>query len=300
MRTDGRDRVDLRALAVRAMRERGLLVGFSDEVLNELATLPPVSLEEARDERALRWCSIDNAATRDLDQLSCSERLGDGVIKVRIAIADVAETVRIGSAIDRHAAHNTTSVYTPACIFPMLPERLSIDLTSLNPDVDRCAIVAELDIDARGAVIGSGIHRAQVRNHARLAYDGVAAWLDGQAAAPAAVAGDPALAEQLRDQDEVAQRLRGHRRELGALDLDTTETRAVLRDGIAVDMRLQGRNRARQLIEDLMIAANVAAARFLADRGWASIRRVVRTPARWDRIVDLAAGLGCRLPVAPD
>ncbi len=301
MRTSGRDQVvDLRELATRAMVERGLLPVFPPEVDAELASLPAPDATGARDLRQLPWCSIDNDDSRDLDQLSCCERLPERVIRVLVAVADVDARVRAGSAIDLHAAHNTTSVYTPACIFPMLPELLSTDLTSLNPGVDRLAVVAQLDIDPRGDVIASTLYRAQVHNQAKLAYDSIAAWLDGKAPAPPAVAASAVLAAQLRDQNEAAQSLRQSRHERGALDLETLEARAVMRDGKPVELRQQAKNRARQLIEDLMIAANGAAARFLAGRGWASIRRVVRTPERWDRIVELAASHGGHLPQAPD
>jgi exoribonuclease-2 len=254
----------------------------------------------ARDLRDLLWCSIDNDDSRDLDQLSAAERRPDGSTTVRVAIADVDALVKKDTAIDRHAARNTTSVYTAAKVYPMLPERLSTDWTSLVQDEDRLALVVELVIAADGTLDRSDVYRATVRNRAKLAYDGVSDWLEGRGAAPAALAAIPGLEESLRWQDAVAQKLRGLRHERGALDLETIEARAVFAGEEIRDLEQPLKNRARELIEDLMIATNGVTARFLDDRKLPSLRRVLRSPERWARIADLARELGTELPAEPD
>lgn len=296
----GRER--LRAIARRAMTDRGLLPDFSPAALAQTEALGERVVETGpalRDLRDLTWVSIDNDDTRDLDQLSVAEPLAGGAVKLLVAVADVDATVAEGSAIDGHARANTTSVYTAAEIFPMLPERLSTDLTSLGEGRDRLAIVVEMAVGPDGAVTASDVYRALVRNQAKLAYDSVAAWLDGTGKAPAAVAAQPAVAEQLRLQARVAQTMKDLRHHRGALTLETTEARAVFDGDALADLRPDEKNPAKDLIEDFMIAANVATAQFLERHGFSSLRRVLRTPERWDRIVELAAGLGDRLPAAP-
>lgn len=293
----------LQVIARRAMIERGFLPEFSSAVLAEVEQLSaPAAGRDAtlRDLRQLLWCSIDNDDSRDLDQLSVAEQLPEGTVKIRIAIADVDALVPQGSAIDRHAQQNTTAVYTPAQIFFMLPERLCTDLTSLNQDSDRMAIVVEMVIDANGELGASDVYRGLVRNHAKLAYNSVAGWLDGTQPAPARVTLVPGLDEQLRLQDRVAQRLKQLRHHHGALSLETLEARPVFRDGLLTQLTIEERNRAKALIEDFMIAANGVTARYLASKGFPSFRRVLRAPARWDRIVALAADVGERLPATPE
>jgi exoribonuclease-2 len=299
----------LQSIAHQLMRERGLLPDFSPEALREIqaiARAPSVdgqvarAAHGARDLRDRLWVSIDNDTSRDLDQLSVAEPLpGDGT-KVLVAIADVQATVARGSAIDAHAATNTTSVYTAAAIFPMLPERLSTDLTSLGPGEDRLAVVVELWVDRDGVVTQSDVYRAAVRNRAKLAYPSVGAWLEGSAPPPAPLAEVPGLDAQLRLQDRVAVAMRERRDQNGALDLQTAQAEAVFEGDELRDLRPDLPNRAKQLIEDLMVAANGATARFLAGRGYPSLRRVLRSPERWERIVALAAGLGEKLPAIPD
>jgi exoribonuclease-2 len=282
------------------MREHGLAPDFPPDAIAESAHLNEVRVDDLRDLRDLPWTSIDNDESRDLDQL---EVCGDGrgsLDQLMVAIADVDALVPRRSALDEHARQNTTSVYTAARVFPMLPEALSTDRTSLNPDQDRSAVVVEMAIDGDGVVRRVDMFRATVRNHAKLAYEAVAAWLDNRGVPPEALARSRALDEQIRRQDQIAQRLRRRRVEKGALDFDRTEARPVL-DGDRVSGLHEVRpNRARDLIEDFMIAANAATAEFLANHGCPSIRRVVRTPARWPRIVALAAALGERLPDTPD
>jgi exoribonuclease-2 len=294
---------ELRALARQAMIDRGLEPDFPPDALRELDRIEEPARApdgEARDLRHLLWASIDNDDSRDLDQLTVAERLAGDDVRIFVAIADVDALVKKRSAIDRHAERNTTSVYTPGTIFPMLPEKLSTDLTSLGEHEDRLAVVVEMVVDGGGAVTDRGIYRAQVRNQAKLAYNGVAAWLNGEADMPPAMARAPGVDAQIRIQDAVAQRLRRLRHERGALELETIEPRAVVQDGTVVELAQEPKNRSRELIEDFMIAANGASARFLEQRGFPTLRRVVRTPERWDRIVDVARELGERLPHDPD
>lgn len=285
------------------MLERGLLPDFSDAALAEAAALEEPRLAAApgvKDLRHLLWASIDNDDSRDLDQLSVAERLPDGGARLLVAIADVDVAAPKGSALDEHASTNTTSVYTAAQIFPMLPERLSTDLTSLNPGEDRLAMVVDMRVSSEGVVTGADLYRAVVHNHAKLAYDGVAAWLDDEAGPPAALAAVTGLDEQVRLQDDTAQSMRRLRHARGALTLKTPEARVVFDHDELTDLRTEDKNRARDLIEDLMLAANAATAQFLQAKGFPSIRRVLRAPARWPRIVQLAAEMGERLPAEPD
>ena len=296
------DRGDLKLIARRAMADKGLLPEFSRDALAELDGIRgPASPSGPgiRDLRDLLWVSIDNDDSRDLDQLSVAESLPAGGTRVLVAIADVDALVPQGGALDAHARANTTSVYTAAEIFPMLPERLSTDLTSLNEAQDRVAMVVEMSFDPDGTLRASEVYRGAVRNKVKLAYDSVSEGLVG-GAMPERAAAVPGVPEQLRMQDAVAQVLRTRRHEMGALDLETIEPRAVFSDDAIVDLRVQEKNRARQLIEDFMIAANGVTARFLAGRGLSSLRRVVRSPERWQKIVEVAAQRGARLPPEPD
>ena len=293
----------LRRVARRAMTERGLLPDFPPAAQAEAAALTGPAEERApeiRDLTGLLWCSIDNDDSRDLDQLTVAERLPGGAVRVLVAVADVDALVAQDSALDGHARANTTSVYTAAAIFPMFPERLSTDLTSLNEGEERLALVFELRVAASGEVNGSEVYRARVVNRAQLAYDGVAAWLDHGAPAPARLSAVDGLGEQLRLQLEVAQAMRAVRERQGALTLRTLEARAVFTDGALADLRADEPNRAKELIEDFMVGANGAVARFLDARGFPSVRRALRAPERWDRIVALAAELEETLPPAPD
>jgi VacB/RNase II family 3'-5' exoribonuclease len=253
-----------------------------------------------RDLRSLPWSSIDNDDSRDLDQVEWSERLPNGGIRVRVGIADVDAMVPRGSALDQFANANTTSIYTGVVTFPMLPERLSTDITSLNQDVERAAIVTEFTVAPDGSVSDPAVYRALLINHAQLAYDAVGHWLEGESPPPERLAASAELVEQLRMQDEAAGRLRLVRYRKGALDLETIEARPVMKDGEVIDLDLTHKTRARELIEDFMIAANTVIAEFLEGKKIPSIRRVVRTPKRWDRIVEVAAGLGTKLPATPD
>jgi exoribonuclease-2 len=287
----------LRGIAERQMIEHGLLPKFSAAAIAEAAAVGKAAVEPARDLRGLLWCSIDNDDSRDLDQLSVSAPGVSGSVKILVAVADVDAVVKRGSALDTHARTNTTSVYTAAEIFSMLPERLSTDLTSLNEAQERLAIVVEFEVNADGSLGASDLYRALVVNRAKLAYNSVAAWLTGAGPAPARVAAVPGMDEQLRAQDRAAQALREVRHRNGALTLETLEANAVFHGDALTGLRVEEGNRAKELIEDFMVAANGVAARFLAARKLPSIRRVLRTPKRWDRIVQLADG---KLPAQPD
>jgi VacB/RNase II family 3'-5' exoribonuclease len=295
-------RIILQQIAERVMVERGMTPDFSPAARTQLAAIagPARPTSAARDLRQLGWCSIDNDESRDLDQLSVGESLADGAVRLLVAIADVAALVPRGSALDGHAEQNTTSIYTVARVFPMLPERLSTDLTSLNFDVDRAAVVVEMEFAADGALRRSAIYEAFVRNHARLSYNSVAAWLDESAPPPAPLAAVPGLDANIRMQEQMARQLRERRHLRGALSFETVQARPAFAGDVLQDIEPVRSNRAKRLIEDLMIAANGVTAEFLAARNIASIRRVVRTPKRWDRIVELAAEHGATLPSVPD
>ena len=287
-----------------AMREYGFEPEFSAAVLREVRSLGDPADEplphEVRDMRDALWSSVDNRDSRDLDQVEVAERLADGVIRVRIGVADVVTLVPRGSAADDHAATNTTSVYTGVATFPMLPERLSTDLTSLNQGEDRLAVVIQFDVTADGELANSSVYRAMIHNRARLAYDAVGMWLEEKAPPPPAIAKSAELADQVRLQDEAAQRLRRARAVAGALNFESVEASPVVVNGKVVDLAVVQRNRARDLIEDFMVAANRSVAMYLLERGSPSLRRVVRVPKRWDRIVALAAEVGETLPAEPD
>ena len=294
----------LQRLARQAMVEHGLLPDFSPAALAELDKLQapaPATIDKSvRDLRQLLWASIDNDDSRDLDQLTVAQALPGDTVKILVAVADVDSLVKDASALDEHARHNTTSVYTAAKIFPMLPEKLSTQLTSLNFNEDRLAMVIEMVIGADGALQTSDVYRASVRSRAKLAYNSVAAWLDGTGVAPEAVAAVNGLDENLRAQDRVAQSMRNFRHVHGALSLETIQSRPIFDGDQIRDLEVEKTNRAKDIIEDFMIAANGVTARYLSSKKFPSIRRVVRTPKRWDRIIELARAHGSRLPADPD
>jgi VacB/RNase II family 3'-5' exoribonuclease len=296
--------LDLRAMARQAMIDQGFEPDFSRDVESEVEALkdaPIQSSGEMRDLRALLWSSIDNQESRDLDQVEFLERLPDGSVRLLIGIADVDEFVPKNSAIDAHAGRNTTSVYTGVETFPMLPERLSTDLSSLLEGVDHLALVIDLVIDEEGQVRAADVYRAVVRNHAKLVYETTGAWLESaDPTPPSFISSVPGLAEQLRLQYEVADKLRALRRQSGALNLETIEAKPVMLEGKVVDLSTTEHNRARDIIEAFMVAANGAMASFLEGHHVPCIRRVVRTPERWPRIVELAHSLDDELPPEPD
>ena len=284
------------------MLRYGLRPEFSASALDEARRAAPAAPNDraVRDTRGLLWTSIDNDESRDLDQLSVAEALGGGRTRLLVAIADVDALVPEGSASDDHARTNTTSVYTPAEIFPMLPERFSTDLTSLGEGDERLAVVVEMTVDAEGEVVGSDAYRARVLNKARLTYNAVGAWLLDEGPLPAPAAGIAGLGDVLRLQDTAAQAMRRRRHAHGALTLDTPQAHPVFAGDAITDLQPDAKNRAKELIEDLMIAANAATAATLERKGFAWIRRVLGVPRRWDRIVALARTFGDALPDTPD
>ena len=294
---------DLQAAAKQIMLENGFEPDFPPDVLKQLAQIKaqqPESDGQVRDLRHLLWSSIDNDTSRDLDQIEYAEKLSDGTTKVMVGIADVDAFVQKDTPIDRHAAKETVTVYTGIRNFPMLPEQLSTGTTSLLEVDGKLSVVTEFVVDRNGEVQKHDIYRALVVNKAQLAYNAVGAWLEGRGAAPAKVATSPELQAQLKLQDEVAQALKNERHQHGALDIETTEVHPVVLNEQIVDLQKQEKNRATELIEDFMIAANGVVARTLEEAGVPSIRRVVKTPERWDRIVALAAQQGGKLPATPD
>jgi exoribonuclease-2 len=292
---------DLAAAAQQEMIHDGFDPNFPPGTTEQIAALKNAKapVDSLRDLRNLLWSSIDNDSSRDLDQIEVAERIANG-IRVLVGIADVDSDVAIGSPIDRHAASQTTSVYTGVKTFPMLPEELSTDLTSLNENADRLAIVIEFVAGADGNVSGPSVYRALVRNHAQLTYNGVGPWLEGSAPPPPKVAASPDLQAQLKLQNEAATALRDQRHRLGAIDFDRIEAEPVIANSQVHDIKARKANLATKLIEDFMIAANEVMARTLMDAGVSSIRRVVKSPERWERIVELAARYGEKLPAEPD
>ena len=271
----------------------------TEQQIQALRSRPAPELSaEIRDLRNLPWSSIDNDTSRDLDQIEVAERVDAG-IQLKVAIADVESGVEESTPIDRHAGSQTTSVYTGVRTFPMLPEELSTDLTSLNENEDRLAMVIEMVVAGDGSISAPSIYRALVRNRAQLAYNGVGPWLEGTGDAPSKLAASAELQAQLKLQDEAAQILCEARHRLGALDFDRIEAEAILSNG-DVDIAERKRNRASRLIEDFMVAANQVMAQTLSRAGVSSIRRIVKTPKRWERIVALAAAHGEKLPADPD
>lgn len=296
-------KIDFEALAKQSLAAHGFKPGFGPEVeqqLGELRAHPPAvqASDVIRDMRKLLWSSIDNDTSRDLDQLEYAEQLPNGDIRVYIAVADVDAYVAKGTPIDKHAADQTSTLYTGVTIFPMIPEELSTGETSLLENQDRLAIVVQYDVTCGGEIHDSSIYRAVVNNKAQLAYPSVGAWLEGRGEAPPKVAASAELQAQLKLQDKAAQCLRAERYEHGALTIEGNEVQPITKKGEIIGIEDHEKNRATELIEDFMIAANETVAEFLLDVP--SIRRIVKTPKRWDRIGALAAESGTKLPAEPD
>jgi VacB/RNase II family 3'-5' exoribonuclease len=282
-------------LARKVLQDNGFEPDFPPDLEGSIPRADP--LDHVRDLRGLAWSSIDNDDSRDLDQIEVGEQLRDGSIRLLVGIADVDALVPDGSPVDRAARRNTLTLYTGVHTFPMLPEVLSTDRTSLLEGVEHLAVITEMVVGPDGELddAQTKVYPARVTNKAKLVYERVGAWLEGHGAPPASAE----IAAQVKLQDVAAQRLRKLRHEHGALDLATTEAHPVIKDGTVVDLALQEQNRARQLVEDIMVAANGATARYLEARKRSSIRRVVVVPKRWSRIVEIAAGLGTQLPAEP-
>jgi exoribonuclease-2 len=297
--------VDLQAAAKQVMLANGFEPELSSEAqqqLNDVMAHPPQVAPGAdvRDLRSLLWSSIDNDTSRDLDQIEVVESLPGGETKVMVGIADVDAFVHKATPIDQHAAKETTTVYTGVRNFSMLPEPLSTGETSLLETGDRICVVVEFVVAADGTIHSGNLYRAIVRNKAQLAYNGVGAWLENRGPAPDKVAASPQLQAQLKLQNQTAQTLRTERFRHGALNIETIETQAIVLNEKIVDVARQEKNEATELIEEFMIASNEVVARTLEGRKVSSIRRVVKTPQRWPRIVELAAQHGAKLPATPD
>jgi ribonuclease R len=301
---DGPVHVDLRARAHAEMLANGFVPDFEPDVIHEVNSVIEQNLNTpnpaVKDMRALLWSSIDNVESKDLDQIEYAERLADGSIRVIVGIADVDSFVQKGSATDQHAFKNTTSVYTGVVTYPMLPDALSFDATSLLQDVDRLAIVIDLTVDKTGAVVKSDIYPALTNNKAKLDYQMVGNWLEAGGPAPERISSVPQLADQLLLQNEAKERIKDLRDQQGSLHLENNEAATVAKDGQVIALELVQDNPARDLIENFMIAANIAVSHYLEDKGLASLRRVVKTPEKWERIVEVARTLGENLPEEPD
>lgn len=292
---------DLAQLANQVMKERGLKPDFSAQEIQQLELInqPASATAETVDLRSLLWCSIDNDDSRDLDQLTYAEKDKESYL-FWIAVADVSSLVKKNTPIDRHAQINTTSVYTPAKIFPMLPEKLSTDLTSLNENEDRMAMVVKILMNKTGEIENFTIFPAIVHNHAKLAYNAVGDWLEGKSNAPDKVKNSPKLEETLRLQHEIAQMLKESRHEAGSLTLISSEPKVKVESDNHIVIQPSYQNFAQQLIEEFMIAANRAMAQSFSKAKLPNLRRVVRIPKYWDRIVEVAKDLGEILPSKPD
>lgn len=296
-------RVTLERIARTAMMERGFAPDFTADALHELEQITEAKAtgeQQMRDRRDLPWSSIDNDDSLDLDQLTSAEDLPDNHIKIMVAVADVEFLVKKYSAIDDHAQTNTLSIYTAGKVFPMLPEKLSTNLTSLNHHEDRFAVIIETIIDQEGNEKSSEIYNGLVRNKAKLTYNSVGAWLEGRRPIPPEVGAVPGLAKNLRLQDRAAQILKTKRHERGALELQIIESHPVFDGDEILDIQIEERNRAKEIIEDFMITANDITARFLKANQIPSFRRVVRAPKRWDKIVEIAGQYNFSLPGVPD
>jgi exoribonuclease II len=294
---------DLTTIARTAMAEHNLVTDFTDDVLKETENIKETVIPPSPhyiDLRDKLWFSLDNDESKDLDQLTYAEKLPDDKYKIYIAIADVDSLVKKNSPIDRFAQKNTTSVYTPTKVFSMLPEKLSTHLTSLNENEDRLAIIVEIEVNQDGSLGPFKVYEALVRNKAKLAYNSIANWLDGKSPMPEKVKKIPLLEEQVRLQDYISQLLKSYRHYQGSLTLETIDPQPEIKDNKIVDIKQAQRNRARDLIEEFMIAANTSIAKFLRQHDLPSLRRVVRVPKRWDRILELAKERGEDLPTEPD
>jgi exoribonuclease-2 len=296
--------IDLKARARQAMMDEGFHPDFPADVLNEARTPQPVAQPETgpapQDLRSLAWSSIDNDSSRDLDQVEYVEKLADGTLRLLVGVADVDAFVPRGSATDRRAAAECTSVYAGVATFPMLPDEFSTGRTSLLGGEERAAMVIEVRISAGGEAVCHDVCRALICNRAKLAYSSTGAWLEGKGPLPAAAASVPGMDAQLRLQRETADRLRALRKQKGMLVFSSVEATPEMENGQVKDLVVAPHTVAENLIEDFMVTANVAMAEYLREKGALSLRRVVKTPKRWDRIQAIAAQYGVKLPAVPD
>lgn len=284
------------------MLDAGFTPDFPADVCREIQALKPIAPNNGsvRDLRSLLWSSIDNDTSKDLDQVEYAERLPDGTMRLLVGIADVDATIRADSATSHYAAGEATSVYAGVAVFPMLPSEFSTDLTSLGDSQDRLSMVIELHVLDSGEVKCHDVYPAWLRNRAKLAYNSTGAWLEGHGPIPPAIASVPGMDTQLRLQLEISQRLRGLRKQHGALVFESIEATPIIQDGEVKDLAVRRHTVAEDIIENFMVSANVAMAEYLREKGALCIRRVVRTPKRWDGIQFIAAKFGVKLPDTPD
>lgn len=298
------EQYDLAEIASKVMLERNFQITLpkdaSDELQNLMSPAPCIPNQTVKDMRSKLWFSIDNDDSLDLDQLTFAEQVSQEQTKIYVAIADVDALVTASSPLDNHAQWNTTSVYTPMKVFPMLPEKLSTNLTSLNPGVDRRAIVVEMIVEKDGSVKDYDVYKAIVHNYAKLAYDSLDAWLDHRTPPPEIVAKTDGLQELIKLHEQIARKIRDYRLQQGALSFKTIEVYPIIANGQVVDLKEFTYNRAREIIEYFMISANNAVTRFLTSKNLPVLKRIVRTPKRWDRIVDLANTYHEKLPLTPN
>jgi exoribonuclease-2 len=295
--------IDFKTRAHQAMLDAGFQPDFSPEVMREALakqTAPNRPAAKVQDLRALLWSSIDNDSSRDLDQVEYVEKLANGTLRLLVGIADVDASVPKVSVTDQHAALEGTSVYTGVVTFPMLPAELSTDRTSLLGEQDREAVIIELRIQDSGDVTCHDVFRGTLRNRAKLAYSSTGAWLEGNGPIPPAIESVPGMEAQLRLQLETSQKLRAIRKSRGLLAFSSVEAEPVLANGQVTDLAVTKRTVADDIIESFMVGANVAMAEHLKECGALSLRRVVKTPKRWDRIQAIAAPFGVKLPDTPD
>ena len=297
--------INLHKIARSAIERYGFNFVPGQAVIDEINALAPKEFPDnsqagIRDLRGILWSSIDNAESLDLDQLEYCERGANDEIIVKVAIADVDLFVPNKSFTDIYAGGNGTSVYTGIDVFPLLPQRLSTNLTSLLPEVDHFVLVVEFSVFPDGQIGSAAIYQAIIRNKAKLVYEEIGGWIEGKTEVPASVDHVAGLKEQLELQDEAAERLSKFRIEQGALEFETIEAKPIIREGKVVDLLIQEKNRARSIIENFMVAANVTMSQFLKKAGVPMIQRVVVVPRNWPGIREVAAFCHEPLPLQPD
>lgn len=284
------------------MLDAGFKPEFPADVSREVQAAKPATPTNGavRDLRALLWSSIDNDSSKDLDQVEYAEKLPDGTVRLLVGIADVDATVSKNSATDTYASAEATSVYTGMAIFPMLPAELSTDMTSLRDAQDRLSIVIELHVLESGEIKDYDVYPAWLRNRAKLAYHSTGDWLQARGPIPPAIAAVPGMDAQLRLQLETSNRLGALRKQQGALTFGSIEATPIVQDGQVKDITFNHRTVADDIIENFMVSANVAMARYLRGKGALCLRRVVRTPKHWDGIQFIATKFDVKLPATPD
>ncbi len=272
---------------------------FPADALAEAQALPdklrPADYRSRVDLRDVPLVTIDGEDARDFDDAVYCEPMAGGW-RLLVAIADVSHYVRPGSALDAEAQSRATSVYFPRRVIPMLPEKLSNGLCSLNPDVDRLVLVADMAIDAKGKVKAYQFYPAVMHSVARLTYEEVWGILSGRD--PAAIARWSGLREGLNDLHALYRLLAKARDARGAIDFDTVETKILCDpNGRIQSIVARTRNDAHRLIEECMLSANTCAADLLTRHKHAGLYRVHGgpTPDRLAKLRQFLSGLGLKL-----